>query len=117
MLDVSVHTYERRPYSATLYPTSFTLDSLLALRICAQHKTYGWCLTTGPRACEGFFLWLYVLGREGRDLAPVGPHVDTATIRTVLAQIAWNREVLARDAVRYGVHTRAQTLFGYFVSD
>ena len=25
--------------------------------------------------------------------------------------------ILARDAVRFDVHTRAQTLFGYFVSD
>ena len=39
-----------------LYPTSFTLDSLLALRICAQHKTHGWCFTSCPRACEGFFV-------------------------------------------------------------
>ena len=52
---------------------------------------------------------------RGGGLAPVGPRVDTATIRT--AQIAWTREVLARDAVRFDVHTRAQTLFGYFVSD
>ena len=30
------HTCERRPYSATLYPTSFSLDSSLALTIRAQ---------------------------------------------------------------------------------
>ena len=36
------YTRERRPYSATLYPTSFTVDSRLALRICAQRQTYGW---------------------------------------------------------------------------
>ena len=51
-----IHTSERRPYSATWYPTSFTLDSLLALRICAQHKTHGWCFTSCPRAREGFFV-------------------------------------------------------------
>ena len=31
-------------------------------------------------------------------------------------QIAWTRGALVHDAVRSGVHTRAQTLFGYFVS-
>ena len=30
-------------------------DSLLALKICAQHRTHGWCFTSCPRACEGFF--------------------------------------------------------------
>ena len=44
------------PIQLLLYPTSFTLDSLLALRICAQHKTRGWCFTSCPRACEGFFV-------------------------------------------------------------
>ena len=34
----------------------FTLDSLLALRMCAKHKTHGWCFTSCPRACEGFFV-------------------------------------------------------------
>ena len=56
MLGVPAHTYEHRPYSTTLYPTSFTLDSLLALRIFAQRKTYGLCLTPGPMACRGFFV-------------------------------------------------------------
>ena len=48
MLCVAAYTHERRPYSGTLYPTSFTLDSLLALTISAQCKTYGWCSTLGP---------------------------------------------------------------------
>ena len=48
------HTYERRPYSTTLYPTGFTLDSLLALTISAQCKTYGWCSTPGPMAGRDF---------------------------------------------------------------
>ena len=48
---------------------------------------------------------------------PMGPQVDTANIRTVLSQITWIREVLAREVGRSGVHIRAQTLFGYFVSD
>ena len=56
MVGVPAYTYEYRPYSATLYPTSFTLDSLLALRICAQRKTYGLCFTQGPMACGGFFV-------------------------------------------------------------
>ena len=37
-------------------PTSFTLDSLLALRIRAQRETYGLCFTPGPMACGGFFV-------------------------------------------------------------
>ena len=36
MLDVPAYTHERRHYSGSLYPTSFTLDSLLALTISAQ---------------------------------------------------------------------------------
>ena len=73
--------------------------------------------------------------RDGGYTRQVGPSVDTAIMTTVvvcccccfltltdplriqLAQIVWTREVLARDAVRFGAHTRAQTLFGYFVSD
>ena len=54
MLDVPAYTHERRPYSATLYPTSFTLDFLLALTISAQYKTYGWCSTPGPMAGGDF---------------------------------------------------------------
>ena len=45
------HTHERRPYSATPYPTSFTLDSSLALTIRAQRQTYGF----GGTPCT---LWL-----------------------------------------------------------
>ena len=48
------YTRERRPYSATLYPTSFTFDSLLALTISVQRKTYGGCSTPGPMAGEDF---------------------------------------------------------------
>ena len=47
MLDFPLYTHERRPYSATVYPTSFPLGSLLALTICAQLKTYGWFSTAG----------------------------------------------------------------------
>ena len=54
MLYVPAYTHERRSYSATLYPTSFTLDSLLALKISAQRKTYGWCSTPGPMAGGDF---------------------------------------------------------------
>ena len=49
-------THTSRPYSATLYPTSFTLDSLLALTIRPQLKTHGWCFTSGPMAVGGFFV-------------------------------------------------------------
>ena len=49
-------THKRRPYSDTLYPTSFNLDSLPAPRICALRKTYGLCFTLGPKACGAFFV-------------------------------------------------------------
>ena len=55
---------------------------------------------------------------RGGGLAPVGPQVDTATTRTVLSS---NRVDSGRFSSRCcafrRVHTRAQTLFGYFVSD
>ena len=54
MLCVPGYTHERRPYSATLYPTSFTLDFLLALAICAQRKTHGWCFTLDRMCCGAF---------------------------------------------------------------
>ena len=52
---IRLYTHERRPYSATLYPTSFAFDSLLALTISARAR-----LTVGvpPRApwLAGIFL-------------------------------------------------------------
>ena len=54
MLDVPAYTHERRPYSGSLYPTGFTLDSLLTLTISAPHKTHGWCFTSGPMAGGDF---------------------------------------------------------------
>ena len=50
MLNVPAYTHEHRPYSGTLYPISFTLESLLALTISAEYKTCGWCSTPGPMA-------------------------------------------------------------------
>ena len=66
MLCVSAYTHEHRPYLATLYPTSYTLDSPLALGICAQRKARGLCFTSGPMTCVLFFVCLYILEREGR---------------------------------------------------
>ena len=45
MLYLPAYTHKRRLYLASLYPTSFTLDSIFALTICAQRKTNGWCST------------------------------------------------------------------------
>ena len=80
------HTHEHRPLSATLYPTSFTLESLLALTIRARHKTHGWCFTSGLMAC-GFFLrdctfWdckggVLIINRQ-----QVGPLVNTPATTT-----------------------------------
>ena len=54
MLCVPAYTHERRPYSATLYPTSFTFDSLHALTISAR-KAFSWC-STPSRMAGGDFL-------------------------------------------------------------
>ena len=87
MLCVSAHTHEHIPYSATLYPTSFTLESLLALTIRARHKTHGWCFTSGLMACGFFFLrdctfWdckggVLIINRQ-----QVGPLVNTPATTT-----------------------------------
>ena len=85
MLSVLAYTPERSLYSATWYPTSFTLDSLLALRILPTTKRM---VGASPRAlglvkdfsCDCMF-W----DERGEGLAPVGPRVDTATIRAVLS--------------------------------
>ena len=39
-----------------LYPTSFTLDSSLALTIRSQRQAYGWWYTLCPTACGEFFV-------------------------------------------------------------
>ena len=69
MLYVPVYTHVRRPYSDTLYPTSFNLDSSPAPRIiCVLRKIYGLCFTLGPTACGGFFrvtLCFGTIGEEG----------------------------------------------------
>ena len=85
MLCVSAYTHERRPYSATLYPTSFTLDSSLALTIRAQRQTYSWWYNLCPMAVGDFSCDCMFWENSGGGLAPVGPRVDTATIRTVLS--------------------------------
>ena len=53
---VSAFTHERRPYSDSLYPTSFNLDSLPAPKNCVLRKTYDLCFTLRPMACGGFFV-------------------------------------------------------------
>ena len=87
MLYVPAYTYGRRPYSATLCPTSFTLDSLFVLTICTQRKSHSLCSAPGPMTCEGFFVRLYILWDErggGLNGQSVGPQVVSATITIVL---------------------------------
>ena len=67
MLHVPTYTHERRPYSVTSYPTSFILDSLLALTIGAQRKIYGRCSTPGPMA-GGDFLAMCGCSRDTHRL-------------------------------------------------
>ena len=91
MLYVPAYTHERRPYSATLYPTSYTLDSLLALTICAQRKNYGLCSTPGSMAGGDFFAWKENMCGYNRDtrrlsVERVGGRNDdtTATVRCIV---------------------------------
>ena len=55
--------------------------------------------------------------KRGGGLTPVSPQVHTATFRTVMRTNRVDSRVLAHDGLRFGVQTRAQTLFGYFGSD
>ena len=107
MLGVPAYTYEHRPYSATLYPTSFTLDSLLAFTISAQCKTYNWS-TPGPMAGGDFPCSCMFWDERRGELTgqPMGPQVDIATIRTVLST---NRVDSRRFSSRYWAFRRTYT--------
>ena len=88
MLYVPAYTHERRPYSDSLYPTSFNLDSLPAPRTCVLRETYGMCFTLGPiRLVGGFSCDCMFWDDRGGGLAgqPMGPQVDKGNIRTVLS--------------------------------
>ena len=84
---VPTYTRERRRYSDTLYPNSFNLDSLPALTISAQRKTYGWCFTSSPMVCVAFSCDCMFWDERGGGLTrqPMDPKVDTETITTVLS--------------------------------
>ena len=82
------HTHERRPYSATLYPISFTALTLsLPSRFVPSAR-----LTVGGTPCA---LWLvgrfscdHMFGEErggGRTRQTVGPPVDTVTMTAVMS--------------------------------
>ena len=88
MLCVPAYTHEHRPYSDTLHPTSFTLDSLLALTIHAQRKTYGWGFTSGSMACGAFSCGYMLWGERGGGLTgqPLGLLMGTATMRAVISE-------------------------------
>ena len=86
MLGVPAYTYEHRPYSATLYPTSFTLESLPSgfapsarLKVCVSPRALS---LVGDFSCDCVF-W----GERGGQLTgqPVGPQVDTAIVITLLS--------------------------------
>ena len=86
MLGVPVYTYERRPHSATSYLTSVTLDSLFALTICAQCKTYGLRFTPGPMVVGGFPCDCMFWGERGGGLTrqPVSQFGDTVPMTTTV---------------------------------
>ena len=83
MLCVSAYTHGRRPSSATSYPTSFTLESSLALTIRAQLQTYRWWYTLCPMACGDFSCDCMFWENSGGGLTtqPVG----TAIMTTVMS--------------------------------
>ena len=67
MLYVLVYTHERRTYPTTLYLTSFTLDSLLALSILAQRKTHGWGVSPWTLWLAGLFRVTVRFGTRGEE--------------------------------------------------
>ena len=86
MLYVPAYTHERRPYSDTLYPTSFNLDSLSVLTIYAQRLMVG----SSPRTL--WFVWDFLcdcMFWEGRGggftRQPVDLRMDAETITTELS--------------------------------
>ena len=86
MLCVPLYSHERRPFPASLYLTSFTLDSRLAPTICTQLKTYGWCFTPGSIGCGVVSCDCNLWDKRGEGLSgqPVGGLVKTSTIMTVI---------------------------------
>ena len=88
-------------------PSGFVPSARLVA--CASPRAL-WLVCYFPCVC---IFW----DERGGGLTPVGPYVNTATIRTVLSTNPWTWEVSADDVVCSGEHIRAQTLFGYFVSD
>ena len=80
MLGVPAYKFERRLYSATSYPTSFTLDSLLPSGFVPSTKLV---VGASPRALglvKDFSCSCMFWDKRGGGLAPMGPQVDTATI-------------------------------------
>ena len=87
MLCAPACPFERRLYSATLYPTNFTLDSLLTLKIAPSARlmaSVSPCLAlwpVGDFSCDCMF-W----DERGRGLTrqPVCPFGDTASMTTAI---------------------------------
>ena len=114
MLYVTVNTYERRPYSATLYPTSCTLDSLLARSRFAPSARLVVCAS--PRA-----LWLsggsscncLIWDKRGGALTrqPVGTPVGTAATTAVMSANRVNLgSFSSRCCASRRTHTRADPI-------
>ena len=83
MLCGPAYTHQRRPYLATLFPTSFTLDSFLALRIDLSVR-----LIVGVTPCAlwraGAFSFDCMFWHDmegGLTGQPGGPVVGNATMR------------------------------------
>ena len=109
MLCVSTYTHKRRPYSATLYPTSFTLDSLLALTIRAQRQIYGWWYTLSLWLVKEFPCDCMFWENSGGGLTtqPVG----TATMMTVTSANGVDLESLSSRCWTFRrTHTSADPL-------
>ena len=106
MLGVPANTYERRPYSAALYSTSFTLTlSLPSGFVPGARLVVG----ASPRALGlvGDFSYHCMFWDEtAGGLTPVGPQVGTAIIRTILST---NRVDSGRFSSRCRVYRRKHT--------
>ena len=80
MLDVPAYTHERRPYSGTLYPTSFTLDSrtriALPLTLSLPSRLAPSARLTDDVPTRALWLAGILLRRKKRCASVVGTRTD-----------------------------------------
>ena len=100
------------PYLATLYPTSFTPESLNVLTICTQRNSHGLCLPrllwfVGNFSCDCIFR-----DEMGGRLTgqPVGPQVDVASITPASTNCVESGSFSSKRCAFRRTHTSAEPI-------